>query len=374
MTASRHELDPASLAQFTTQQPGAGAVILGAYRQAVAAAEFDRATGLFAFATMKGARLLYTSLADASSRWTPARKRWVISIDSGITEPEALSFLLDQPRTEVRVPDAEQLLSRRLRPVRRFHPKTLLLEKRAEDFVPVAVIVGSANLTMSGFCLSHEHVMSYAVPAGGTTASLNQGALDCSAVFDAATRIDAPFIARYAAIRPASVSPAEDPENLDQVQLISQDRAEIPITMAAALAAVPHLWVDVEYVVANRGRRVEGNQIDLQRGTRVFFGFGDARLSPNSPIGSVRIEYKGHTAVRNLRFGHNKMDKLDLPIPVQEGPATYKRQTLLFTRKSDGVFQLQVGSPSDIANWKAKSSAQDTLFKMKGGREFGVFS
>jgi len=374
MTASRHELDPALFAQFTTQQPGAGATILSAYRRLVAAAKFDRATGLYAFATKKGAQLLYKALEEASTGWTAASKRWVISIDSGITEPEALSFLLAQSQTEVRVHGAEQLLSRRLRPVRRFHPKTLLLEKLAEDFVPVAVIVGSANLTVSGFCLSHEHVMSYAVPAGGTTASLNQGALDCSAVFDAATRIDAPFIARYAAIRPASVPPAEDPENLDQVQLISQDRAEIPITMAAALAAVPHLWVNVEYVVANRGRREEGNQIDLQRGTRVFFGFGDARLPPNSPIGSVRIEYERHTAVRNLRFGNNKMDKLDLPIPVQEGPPTYRRQTLLFTRKAKGVFQLQIGLPADIANWKARSRAQDTLFQMRSGREFGVFS
>lgn len=374
MTASPHELGPAPLAKFTTQQPGAGATILEAYRKAAAEAEFDRATGLFAFATMKGVRLLYASLADASAGWAAARKRWVISIDSGITEPEALSFLLDQPRTEVRVPGAEQLLSRRLRPVRRFHPKTLLLERRVEGFVPAAVIVGSANLTLSGLSLSHEHVMSYVVPAGAATTPLDQGAMDCSAVFDAATRIDVPFVLRYAAIRPAAAPPAEDPENQEQVQLIGQDGAEIPITMAAALAAARHLWVDNEYVVPNRGRREEGNQVDLQRGTRVFFGFGDARLTPNSPIGSIRIEYEGHAAVRNLRFGNNKMDKLDLPIPVHEGPASYKHQTLLFTRKSKGVFRLQIGSSTDIANWKDRSRAQETLFQMRSGREFGVFS
>jgi HKD family nuclease len=329
-------------------------------------------TGLYAFATKKGARLLCTSLAEASARWGAATKRWVISIDSGVTDPEALSFLLDQPRTEVRVPSAEELLSRRLRPVRRFHPKTLLLEKRAEDFVPAAVVVGSANLTLSGLCLSHEHVMTYVVLVGGTT-TLIQGAAECTAVFDEATRIDAAFVARYAAVRPASAPPAEDPENLEQAQLIDQDRAAIPITRAAALAAAPHLWVDNEYVVENLGKQQEGNQIDLQRGTRVFFGFGDGGLPRKSPIGSVLIEYERHSALRNLRVGHNYMDRLDLPTPGQEGPATYRHQTLLFTRKAKGVYQLRVGTNSEVASWKAKSRAQGTLFQMQSGREYGVF-
>src|SRR5207249_2488847 len=111
----------------------------------------------------------------------------------------------------------------------------------------------------------------------------------------AATRIDKDFVDRYAAARPATPPPAEDPENADQVNQISQPQPEIPITKAAALAAAPHLWVDIEYVVSNRGPREEGNQIDLQRGTRVFFGFGDGKLPKNRPIGSVTIQYGSHS-------------------------------------------------------------------------------
>src|SRR5205807_1645751 len=116
-----------------------------------------------------------------------------------------------------------------------------------------------------------------------------------------------------------------------------------------------------------------GNQIDMQRGSRVFFGFGDKTLPKNTAIGTVQIVYDKHSAFRNLRFGNNSMDKLDLPIPGVEGPPSYREQTLLFTRESPGTFRLTVGTPIDIAKWKVKSNAAGTLFTMRSGRKFGVF-
>jgi hypothetical protein len=240
------------------------------------------------------------------------------------------------------------------------------------------LIVGSANLTISGLSLSHEHIMAYVItPAGPSYPAgplFDQGSRDCDTLFQAATVIDEAFVVRYAAVRPAHPQPAEDPENEPQVQLISQTQSEVPISQAVALAAAPNLWIDVKKVVRNRGKKMEGNQIDLQRGTRVFFGYGDGRLPKNSHIGTVIIQYDAHAATRNLRFGDNSMDKLDLPIPGREGPATYTNQTLLFTRISPNVYRLQVGNAAEIAEWKAASQRQMTLFRMKGGREYGVFS
>ena len=46
-----------------------------------------------------------------------------------------------------------------LRPVNRFHPKTILLEAAKGAFRPVAIAVGSANLTCSGLCFGHEHTL-----------------------------------------------------------------------------------------------------------------------------------------------------------------------------------------------------------------------
>src|SRR5260221_10214042 len=134
---------------YTVQRPGEGTAILNAYRDLATATAFNRLTGLYAFASLKGARLL-TNVLGTSPSWSAASKRWVISIDGGITEPGALKFLLGLRKTEVRVPHAEELLTRKLKPIHRFHPKTLLLEREDTAFVPAAIMVGSANLTCNG--------------------------------------------------------------------------------------------------------------------------------------------------------------------------------------------------------------------------------
>lgn len=360
---------------YHVQRPGEGPVILNACRDLVNAATFDRVTGLYAFASLKGARLL-DAAGSSSQSWHRAQKRWVISVDGGITEPAALRFLLTLRRSEVRVHDAEALLARRLRPIHRFHPKTLLLESPIAPATPVGIVVGSANMTFNGLCFGHEHALS--VVATGATAlgaippSMNDGLAELELSVAAATVIDDAFVDRYEAIRPPRPTLPAEPEDT-RADLILQDRAVIPPTQSAALAAADHLWIDIEYVVANRGRNQEGNQIDMQRGTRVFFGFGDAALARNSPIGSVRVLYQTHSGMRNLRFGNNSMDKLDLPIPALEGPPTYQNQTLLFARETPTSFRLSVGDAPEIATWKARSRAAGTLFRMQSGREFGVF-
>lgn len=356
---------------YTVQRPGGGTAILNACRDLVAATTFTRVTGLYAFASLKGARLMIGTLQGTPS-WVTASKRWVISIDGGITEPEALRFLLKNRRTEVRVPDAEGLLARKLKPKVRFHPKTLLLERQASNIQPVAILVGSANLTCSGLCFGHEHALSAQAIGASLPASLSTGLVGLEEVVTQATVIDESFIDRYAAIRPAKPSLPEEFED-ERTDQILQEQPVIPATASASLAAADHFWIDIEYVVENRGKYEEGNQIDMQRGSRVFFGFGDKTLPRNSPIGTVRILYDAHSASRNLRFGNNSMDKLDLPIPGVEGPATYSGQTLLFTREGPRSFRLSVGSAAEIKKWKDASRAAGTLFAMRSGREFGVF-
>lgn len=358
---------------YTVQRPGEGTAILNAYRDLATATTFHRLTGLYAFASLKGARLL-TDVLKASPSWTAATKRWVISIDGGITEPGALRFLRDLPRTEVRVPHAEELLARGLRPIHRFHPKSLLLEQRASPFAPAAVLVGSANLTCNGLCFGHEHAISARWHSGTRMlpAAVLKGLDELEEVVSWATVIDDDFIDRYSAIRPpAPVLPEEFEDR--RVDLILQERSVIPAAMAVALAAAEHFWIEIEYVVPNRGRREEGNQIDMPRGSRVFFGFGDKALPKNSPIGSIRILYGEHSAYRNLRFGNNSMDKLDLPIPGVEGPPSYRDQTLLFTRETPSTFRLTIGTLAEQETWKARSRAIGSLYAMRSGREFGVF-
>jgi len=357
--------------KYTVQRPGDGTAILNAYRDLATSATFSRLTGLYAFASLKGARLLVGTLQPSPS-WNAASKRWVISIDGGITEPEALRFLIGLRKSEVRVPDAEGLLGRKLKPVFRFHPKTLLLEQQNVTLQPAAMLVGSANLTCSGLCFGHEHALSAQAVGAALPVSLASGLQSLERVVADATVIDEAFVDRYAAVRPARPTITEEFED-ERANQILQDRPAIPANMSASLAAATHFWIDIEYVVDNRGPREEGNQIDMQRGSRVFFGFGDQTLTTNSPIGSVRISYGAHSASRNLRFGNNSMDKLDLPILGVEGPPSYSHQTLLFTRDGPRSFRLSVGTAAEIAAWKARSSSLGTSYSMRSGRKFGVF-
>lgn len=357
---------------YAVQRAGAGSVILNAYRELATNVPFDRLTGLYAFASTKGARLLTDVLRAAARDWSTTTKRWVISIDGGITEPDALRFLLKQRRAEVRIPDAEALLTRRLQPRQRFHPKTLLLELQIPKLKPTGLLVGSANLTCNGLCFGQEHALATYLDRHDTAACLTMGIDQLSSVVDAATRIDEDFVKRYEAIRPSSPALVEEFED-ERADRILQERAVIPMQEAVALASATNLWVDIEKESKNRGPDKEGSQIDLKKGTRVFFGFGDRELPRNSPIGTIRINYAGHSALRNLRYGTNQMDKLDLPIPDREGPPSYRNQTLLFTREADGTFQMTVGTPDQIASWKRNSQELGSSFQMRRGREYGVF-
>ena len=103
-------------------------------------------------------QLLNSTLGESPS-WRNAVKRWIISIDDGLTEPDALRFLMSLRNSEVRIPDGEALLLRGLAPVRRFHPKTMLVEQGKTAYLPLALVVGSANLTLNGLSLGHEHAM-----------------------------------------------------------------------------------------------------------------------------------------------------------------------------------------------------------------------
>ncbi len=221
---------------YYVQRPGEGPVILNACRALVTGTAFDRITGLYAFATNKGVRLL-AAAASPSANWSRSHKRWVISIDGGITEPDALRFLLSLRRSEVRIHDAEELLTRRLRPIHRFHPKTLLLERPMSPSRPVGILVGSANLTFNGLCFGHEHAMT--VIATGTTAaaaipsSMLPGLASLELAIASSTAIDADFVDRYEAIRPARPTPPPETEDA-RADLILQDRPVIPATQSAA--------------------------------------------------------------------------------------------------------------------------------------------
>jgi HKD family nuclease len=110
-----------------------------------------------AYATSSGSRVLVKGLWDiASFRKSP--KRWLISIDFGRTEPDALTYLGGISNTEVRIPNGLRVLQASgFAPSIPFHPKAYAVDDIAKGNKSVfGTFIGSGNLTGSGLLTGSE--------------------------------------------------------------------------------------------------------------------------------------------------------------------------------------------------------------------------
>jgi len=364
--------------ELAQQGRGNEGVVLGLVATAAANPAFDRIRASYAYASSGGAVELTRALSSAMRQWDSSTKQWLISFDWGHTDPAALRLLAALPNSEVRIPFAEEVLGANLRPRTCFHPKTALFDIRLQPAShPLAVAMGSANMTVSGLRTGHED-LSVAIWTGGRLGRVEQLLLDGMAaerrrlddVWRRASRLTPSLLTRYEALRPGRRFQTEDASG--RARQVEQGLT-LTFERAAQLQAARSLWVRIDYVVANLGAGRPGNQIDLARGSRVFFGFTPEPVPRNSLFGAVEISIGTGSAVRNMRFGNNQMDKLDLPLPGAPNPAAYNNRALRFDRTAPGKFRLRVGSPAEAAQWKARSDARGTTFTMNSGRQWGVF-
>ncbi|MGH2812309.1 MAG: hypothetical protein ACRDI1_06310, partial [Actinomycetota bacterium] len=120
-----------------------------------------------------------------------------------------------------------------------------------------------------------------------------------------------------------------------------------------------------------------GNQLDLPRGTRVFFGFPALAVPLNTIFGYIELEVVGYWSFRkSVRFGNNMMDKVNLPAPGTEGPPTYDHKVLLFERQTPASssiarFTVRLGTKADLKKWKAAATTSVDL-RMSSGRAYGL--
>ena len=80
-------------------------------------------------------------------------------------------------------------------------------------------------------------------------------------------------------------------------------------------------------------------------------------------------------SIRSVRFGNNQMDKVNLPIPGEEGPDSYDNTVLHFERIGPERFRLTLGNARDHARWQRMSLQQGMRYAFgAGGREFGFYN
>src|SRR5687768_14051543 len=112
--------------QMFVQAPtNIGAIHRGLLKSAMSG-DFDYLTVAVAYATTKGTTALVDAFEKNIGQWADMEKEWFISIDNGITEPQALQALSELPNSRVWIPNAEKVLEANLRPKARFHMKSYL--------------------------------------------------------------------------------------------------------------------------------------------------------------------------------------------------------------------------------------------------------
>ena len=324
----------------------------------------ERVCAAVAYATHSGVADLDDVLSSLPG-WRKAKKQWLIGIDYCRSDPLALAHLSSLPKSSVRIFDGEFVATRNgCVPRHSFHPKAYLLLGSNKS----AAVVGSGNLSRTGLQFGVEAaaaVRNNSAIAKMTTWFISQ--------WRGATRlrdIEAPYQGQYESAANRSHPQASEEDALPES---ATKGGQLKPHEVRKLRVCRHIWIEAGNVTRNRGPKQPGNQLMMKRNTRVFFGFPATDRPRNSAIGEVTIELGGQrTQGRPLRFSHNSMDVLTLPVP-EEGEA-YDQETLHFEQIGVRVFRLTIGSRHDIRLWKRRSKTIEGAFQMKGGRrQWGVY-
>jgi len=361
--------------EFYIQSPATPGSIQRGLLTTASAADFNRVLVAVAYVTEGGVRILDSLLREHLPQWESLYKEWLLSLDDGFTDPKALRLLTGLSNSTVRLHQGNETLDASLRRAStRFHHKVFLFDGGPNSH-EIGLFSGSANLTLSGLYSNDEQAVStvWHRPFRKTEQEHHeqikrQRKLLEDKIADGTLLTDA-ILRRYENLR--TPIPQEDDDVVRQIAKL--DRI-LPLPQAAAMATARAFWVEVRNETRNLGSARPGSQIDLTRGSRIFFGFGAEKVEPNHQFGEVTIKIGDESIRRTLRYGHNGMDKINLPIPGQSGPATYRNKTLLFEKTPDGSYKLTVDAGRRAADWKIRSEERGTSYEMqRSGRQYGVF-
>lgn len=357
------------------------------------AAAYDYVEVAVAYASEQGVRLLNDRLS--SETWTAARKRFLVSIDFGFTQPTALVRLSELNNAEVRIPNGRAVLTDpTLRPQSAFHAKAFAFGtdeshglrdlKLMKAINLKALIVGSANLTASALSTGAEVVTKQVWTDAPSTEEWRHLLLakpvldwfeDTWETADPLSDVLQEYQRRYRSL-PGPPQPQEEKTLATRRYLASPDEHVISGPLPVQLAAAKSLWVDGSSIIHNREPH-PGNQLNTPRGTRVFFGFGSEKVPRNTTLGSVRIRVGSYPYVeRSVRFADNGMDIISLPIPEQNGLDSYQGSYLVFSSDrlssaDHGQFTLTVTDAAGLTSLKEAASNSVEL-SMHSGRGYGL--
>jgi hypothetical protein len=346
------------------------------FELAFAHARYTRIDVAVAYATLSGVRTLEKFFATSiGTTFNTMKKRWLVGIDWCRSDPSALSKLNSLPCSKVRVPNGRILVQRAdCSPQQPFHPKLFMLsgEKAA------AIICGSGNLSESGLSIGCEcgsvslitHVdQRLTDPQFAKLQDWFKDAWRNAASYESLLnqyeiRCDQQIRQKRTILTDDDILPSQqDPSK----------RGLSPFQIKQ-LRTYSHFWIEAGALGANLGAGVPGNQLDMTRYSRVFFGARAADVPPSTVIDYVTLVWDGTAyGSRTLKYGNNGMDKLNVPPAGERGAKFYKDKTLLFTRLPNGTFAFHVGAQRDPRQWQLESEKRQANYRLPGGRRWGLF-
>ena len=319
-----------------------------------------------AYATQGGVAELFDIMQGVQG-WDSARKRWLVGVDHCRSDPLALSHLEASEVSEVRLHDGYYVAGRKgCVPRTSFHPKLYMFHSEGAT----ELVMGSGNLSYTGL----RHGVEAGVAIGrGLVGEMRSTSAWFEGMWSAATplgQVAEKYAAAYRTVENRSV-PA--PLDEDEVPEGATAQGNLTARELRRLRVCEHLWIRAVRN-RNRGPSRPGNQLIMKRNSRVFFGFPAKDLSRDTLIGRVGIRFGGREVEGlSLRFSNNSMEILTLPIPGRQGPESYDNEVLRFRRVGVRRFELVVGAARDAVRWRQRSSSIGGLFRMKSGREWGVY-
>jgi HKD family nuclease len=319
--------------------------------------QYSRLRVAVAYASERGV-WRFEEIFSGQAQWPIAQKRFLVSLDHGITQPEALVRLAAFPACEIRIPGAKEVLkSATLSRLAAFHAKCYGFDMKSGKGLRLsAVLIGSNNLTEAGLTVNAELA----------TAWMNR--------LSEAVPLEQDFNGWWRRVWASSepfTSSILDTYRQRRQSLRSRLPADViyeepsPTELAAATA----LWI--------RGGFISGgsiNQLELPQGAEAFFG-----LEPGGPN---RAEFSlvdsQHSWSSWIQFWVNGVWRLRLPTKPEDGP-TYGQSIIHFQKtESDNIYKFHVarGDSGKAKTWIERSDSLGTrAITLKGskGRIYGWY-
>lgn len=317
-----------------------------------------------AYATIGGVDLFASIFYKQSSTlWESIKKRWIIGFDYCRTQPLAIKKMLSYENSNIKIFDGNYVIKQpRCNPRRSFHPKVYIIHEKQK----IVIVCGSGNLSRNGLSTGCEIGNIYTLTKDRESDSNSAALLSWfKTCWENSPYCNENLLQTYGKIFNSLENlknPVPTDDDLSRITPNKHDPA-----LVTKLRICRNLWIQAGVIRKNRGPLNPGNQLELSRMTRVFFGYFANSVEQNIKLGSIVIDYNGIiSAERSYRFSDNSMEVLALPIPGDSGPRGYDGKTLLFSKCDNGQFKLTIGNSRSEKTWEDKSKAIDACYEMKG--------